>query len=69
VGAVAALWVLPLESVEQFLVPFSAGAFVYIAGTDLIPELHKEPEPIKSLLQVLALMAGIGIMAALLLVE
>jgi len=66
VGAAATLWLLPLESVEQLLVPFSAGAFVYIAGTDLIPELHKEPEPFKSLLQVLALVAGMGVMAALL---
>jgi zinc and cadmium transporter len=51
------------------LVPFSAGAFVYIASTDLIPELHKEPEPSKSLLQVIALIAGVGVMAALLALE
>ena len=69
VGAVAALWLLPIESVKPLLVPFSAGAFVYIAGTDLIPELHKEPEPLKSLLQVIALVAGIGVMAALLVIE
>ncbi|HEU4488025.1 MAG TPA: ZIP family metal transporter [Actinomycetota bacterium] len=69
VGAVATLVLLPLESVEQLLVPFSAGAFVYIAGTDLIPELHKEPEPLKSLLQVVALVAGIGVMAILLVLE
>jgi zinc and cadmium transporter len=69
VGAVATLSLLPLESVEQLLVPFSAGAFVYIAGTDLIPELHKEPEPLKSLLQVVALVAGIGVMATLLFLE
>ena len=29
-------------SVEKFLVPFAAGGFLYIAATDLIPEMHKE---------------------------
>jgi zinc and cadmium transporter len=53
---------------ERWLVPFSAGVFVYIAGTDLIPELHKEPEPSKSVLQSLALVTGVAIMAALTLV-
>jgi len=27
-----------------FLVPFAAGGFIYIAASDLIPELHKEPD-------------------------
>lgn len=53
----------------RLLLPFAAGGFIYIASTDLIPELHKEPEPGKSLVQVLALVLGIGVMAALLLVE
>jgi zinc and cadmium transporter len=68
-GAVATLMFLPVESVERLLLPFSAGAFVYIASTDLIPELHKEPEPVKSIIQVVALVAGVGVMAALLLLE
>ena len=29
----------------SFLVPFAAGNFIYIAGSDLVPELHKEPDP------------------------
>lgn len=62
------LWLSP-ESVERLLLPFSAGAFIYIASTDLIPELHKEPEPVKSLIQVAALVAGLLVMAALLLVD
>ncbi len=69
IGAVATLLFASLTGVERLLLPFSAGAFVYIASTDLIPELHKEPEPVKSLLQVLALIGGAAIMAALLLIE
>ena len=68
-GGVATLLLTSLEEIEHFLVPFSAGAFVYIASTDLIPELHKEPEPGKSFVQALALIVGIGVMAALTLVE
>jgi zinc and cadmium transporter len=68
-GGVTTLAVGSGAAAERILVPFSAGAFIYIANTDLLPELHKEPEPAKSLLQSGALMAGVGAMAALLLVE
>ena len=68
-GMAATLTFVPLDTVQRLLLPFSAGAFVYIASTDLIPELHKEPEPAKSLLQVGALLAGVGVMAALLTLE
>ncbi len=30
------------ESFVQIILPFAAGGFVYIAGSNLIPELHKE---------------------------
>ena len=68
-GGVATLLLTSLEGIEHFLIPFSAGAFVYIASTDLIPELHKEPEPGKSFVQALALIVGIAVMAALTAVE
>lgn len=53
----------------NLLLPIAAGAFIYIASTDLLPELHKEPEPRKSLLQVGALILGLGVMVALLALE
>jgi zinc and cadmium transporter len=67
-GALTLLWI-DASVVERVLLPISAGAFIYIASTDLIPELHKEPEPLKSLIQVIALVLGLLIMAALLLLE
>jgi zinc and cadmium transporter len=69
VGGVLTLAFSSATSSIEALVPFSAGAFVYIASTDLIPELHKEPEPRKSLLQVAALIAGVAVMGLLLLLE
>jgi zinc and cadmium transporter len=52
-----------------FLVPFTAGGFIYIAGSDLIPELHKEVRPWFSLAQMIALVFGVGIMVLLIIFE
>ncbi len=52
-----------------FLVPFAAGTFIYIAGSDLIPELHKECGLKKAAQQFLFFVIGIGIMGVLLLLE
>ena len=65
-GGVVTLIFVSIGHVELWLLPFTAGAFTYIASTDLLPELHKEPEPAKSTVQLLALIAGIGVMLALL---
>jgi zinc and cadmium transporter len=69
VGGVLTLALGNPDTIINWLLPFSAGAFIYIASTDLIPELHKEPEPRKSLLQVIALLMGLAVMAALLVIE
>jgi len=53
----------------KFSIPFAAGGFMYIAGANLIPELHKECGWKQSLMHILALLIGISIMAALLLLE
>jgi len=47
---------------SKLIVPFAAGNFIYIAGFDLIPELHKETKAGKSLIQLLGLLLGIGLM-------
>lgn len=48
-----------------FLLPFTAGGFIYIAGSDLIPELHKECEASKSLIQLAGVLLGILVMMML----
>ncbi|MBI2649678.1 ZIP family metal transporter [Candidatus Woesearchaeota archaeon] len=42
-----------------FLTSFAVGGFVYIASTDLIPEIHKEKDFKKSLVQLALLALGI----------
>ncbi|MCS6956812.1 MAG: ZIP family metal transporter, partial [Patescibacteria group bacterium] len=55
-----------INNLLLYLVPFAAGNFIYIAGSDLIPELHKEVELKKGIKQILAFIFGILIMYFLL---
>ncbi|MBT4352628.1 ZIP family metal transporter [archaeon] len=57
------------ESVIHFITPFTIGGFIYIAASDLIPELHKETEVKKSLMQLFGIVLGIGVMMSMLLLE
>jgi zinc and cadmium transporter len=54
----------------NILVPFflaiSAASFIYIALTDLTPNLHKKIEPIQSIRQILLIIAGMGTIIAIL---
>lgn len=45
-------------SITDYLIPFTAGGFIYIATADLIPELHKETLPHKSLAQFFSILFG-----------
>ncbi len=66
VGCVVSLLIgSHVETFSQALIPLAAGGFIYIAGTDLVPELHKESNPVKSLVQLLAMGTGVGIMLLL----
>lgn len=58
-----------MQNIVAFLVPFAAGTFIYIAGSDLIPELHKENKLSQTLPQILFFLLGIGVMSILLLLE
>lgn len=58
-----------VKNVNPFLISFAAGSFIYIAGSDLIPELHKKVKTKKNLLQAVFFTFGILIMLALLLNE
>ena len=68
---IGALMALTLGSYVQdlqfFIIPVAVGGFIYLAGSDLIPELHKELGLRKAFFQLLAIILGILIMAALLL--
>ena len=53
------------RSIEQavvFLLPFAAGGFIYIAATDLVPEIKKEMNIKKSMATMMVFICGILMM-------
>ena len=58
-----------IAGIEPILLAIAAGGFIYIASSDLIPELHKENGKRQSLLQLLSIILGGGVMGLLLLLE
>ena len=63
IGAAAAIWLSGLiVGIESFILPFTAGGFIYIATADLFPELRKEVSLGKALLQLTAFFIGLDVM-------
>ena len=51
-----------IENVTIFIIPFAAGGFIYIAATDLIPEIKKELNMKKYMATLFVFILGILIM-------
>ncbi len=55
-----------INNLTAYLIPFAAGNFIYIAGSDLIPELRKEePQPLNSTLQLSSFVLGVLVLLSL----
>jgi len=66
IGAtVAILFSNSIENFTSFIIPITAGGFIYIAIADLMPELNKEKSLFKSFIQLMVIALGIGIMLVL----
>ena len=61
IGARATLFI-------DFMIPFTIGGFIYIALSDLVPELHKETKPVQAIIDLGGISLGIAVMFLLLLV-
>lgn len=57
------------EGISKLILPIASGGFIYIALTDLVPELHKTESKKQSVLQILSVLFGVGVMAILTLLE
>jgi len=64
-GAVITYYFANVPNITTFLVPFAAGGFIYIAATDLMPELHKKSRADISIVQLIAITSGIALMTYL----
>ena len=65
-GTILGLLFEKISSIQNFLLPLAIGGFVYIAGSDLIPELHKETKIAISIRQIISFVLGILVMLDLL---
>ena len=69
-GAILSIAIGPhVQGYTVALVPITAGGFIYIAGSDLLPELQHDVKVGRSLLQFALILLGIGIMAMLVFLE
>ncbi|MFQ5883726.1 MAG: ZIP family metal transporter, partial [Thermoplasmata archaeon] len=50
------------EGAVTYLLPFAAGGFIYVAATDLVPEIKKEIDAKKSAATMLTFVGGIALM-------
>jgi zinc and cadmium transporter len=64
VGAISTYFISEFtQGLSNFIVPLAAGGFIYIAASDLIPEIHKEKDLRRSSLAFFAFLLGIIFMA------
>ncbi|MEA1929407.1 MAG: ZIP family metal transporter [Patescibacteria group bacterium] len=69
-GAVVTLLIgVWADNLTTILLPIAAGGFLYLAGSDLVPELHKTTGFKKSIFQLIAFLIGIAAMLLLLFLE
>ncbi|MBD3274083.1 MAG: hypothetical protein GF372_02165 [Candidatus Marinimicrobia bacterium] len=62
-GVILTFWFsASFENISNVIIPIAAGGFIYLAGSDLIPELHREKSLRKNLIQFSSIVAGILIM-------
>ena len=68
-GGVVALLLGPVvKGFSNVILPITAGGFIYIAGSDLVPELQEKVSLSSAVWHSLLIAAGVGFMALLLLV-
>ena len=73
VSVIGAIIVFVVEArSEQFIaymLPITAGGFIYLALADIVPELHKSNKAKSSVTQIAMMLIGIGLMYALIPLE
>lgn len=64
IGAVVGYFISDfMQGLSSFILPLTAGGFIYIATADLIPQIHKENNLKRSTLAFIAFLLGIILMA------
>ena len=53
------------EQAEQYILPFTAGGFIYIATVDVLPDLLKDSNVIQTIYEVIAMGVGVFFMVVI----
>lgn len=62
IGGIVGFYLASVSDFKFYLLPFAAGGFIYIAASDLIPEIKKEGHLDRVALTYLIFLLGIGFM-------
>lgn len=54
-----------LQGFNEFIIPFAAGNFIYIAASNLVPQLHRECSILDTLIHVAAMILGVAIIVVI----
>ncbi len=60
-GVVAYFWLGAAESAVPYVLAVAAASFLYVAVADLIPGLHKRPEPSATVQQIVLIALGVAV--------
>ena len=60
-GLFAVFYLEAVDALSGFLIAFSAGAFLYLAASELIPELQEEKDFSRSLMQFAVFLLGLAV--------
>ncbi len=61
-GLIGYYFLVNVEGLTKFLLPFAAGGFIYISASDLLPEIRKETNFKKFLLNLIVFLGGIALL-------
>ena len=50
------------QAATAWILPFTAGGFIYIATVSVIPELLEDSKPFQSVKEILAMIVGVAMM-------
>lgn len=64
-GGILTYYIGAIGEHTVFILPFAAGGFLYISASDLVPELHREPNRARSMGSFAFFMIGVLIMVGL----
>ena len=68
-AVVVVVFARDLQEAPSFLLAFAGASFIYVAMSDLIPELHRESSTRKAVIQFFWFLVGIAFMALILFLE